>query len=278
MNRKAKQSILYTHTEIAKEWDESNLENIEDITYGSNKKVGWVCSHGHRWNAKVCDRTLKGSGCPYCAGIVPIAGKTDVATVYPQLIDEWDYQRNGSPEKYLPFSNKKVSWICKTCGQQWFAKLEDRTQKQQGCPYCSGRVPISGKNDLATVFPELLSEWNYQKNKISPHNVLPFSNRKVWWTCSHGHEWQAIIANRTSQDKGCPYCSGRKPIVGINDLATTHPVLAQEWCYEKNRNLTPHDVSAGSNLSVWWQCKKGHLFKTRINRRTTFGTKCPFCK
>lgn len=31
--------------------------------------------------------------------------------------------------------------------------------------------------------------------------------------------------------------------VGINDLATVNPELANEWNYEKNYPLTPMDVS-----------------------------------
>ena len=32
------------------------------------------------------------------------------------------------------------------------------------------------------------------------------SARKVWWICVQGHEWRAIISNRTKHGQGCPYC------------------------------------------------------------------------
>ena len=50
-------------------------------------------------------------------------------------------------------------------------------------------------------------------------NVTPNSHKKVWWKCSKGHEWQAVVASR-NRGSGCPYCSGRKAISGINDLET----------------------------------------------------------
>lgn len=32
------------------------------------------------------------------------------------------------------------------------------------------------------------------------------SHKKVWWQCEKGHEWTAVIANRTAQESGCPFC------------------------------------------------------------------------
>ena len=75
-----------------------------------------------------------------------------------------------------------------------------------GCPYCSGRLVVKGKNDLQTINPILASEWDYEKNdKLTPMDVLPNSNKKVWWKCIKGHEWQARIADR-NKGRGCPVC------------------------------------------------------------------------
>ena len=51
---------------------------------------------------------------------------------------------------------------------------------------------------------------------------------------------------------------GKKTVVGVNDLKTTHPELLDEWDYEKNNKLGifPEKVSRGSNEKVWWICKK----------------------
>ena len=63
---------------------------------------------------------------------------------------------------------------------------------------------MSGVNDLATVMPELVKEWDYNKNTIGPENYLPKSGKKVWWKCQTcGHEWEAVIRNRT-KGHGCP--------------------------------------------------------------------------
>lgn len=38
----------------------------------------------------------------------------------------------------------------------------------------------------------------------------------------------------------------------IKNLSETNPELAKEWNPTKNGSLTPSDVTAGSNKSVWW--------------------------
>ena len=41
---------------------------IDDIAYGSHKKLQWRCKKGHEWNADVNNRTSRQYNCPYCMG------------------------------------------------------------------------------------------------------------------------------------------------------------------------------------------------------------------
>ena len=95
---------------------------------------------------------------------------------------------------------------------------------------------------------QLMAEWDWEKNNelgFDPKTLTLGSNKKVWWKCSKGHEWQAVINNRT-KGSGCPCCAGQKVIKGYNDLQTTNPTLANEWNNEKNNGLTPIDVTTNS--------------------------------
>ncbi len=57
---------------------------------------------------------------------------------------------------------------------------------------------IVGQNDLATVNPDLAAEWHPTKNNcLRPTQVTAGSNRKVWWKGTCGHEWEAVIGNRS---------------------------------------------------------------------------------
>ena len=89
---------------------------------------------------------------------------------------------------------------------------------------------------------QLMAEWDWEKNNplgLSPNELVMGCGKKAWWKCASGHEWQASIANRAIRNTGCPYCSGRKAISGINDLETLHPDIAKEWNTEKNGDLLP---------------------------------------
>ena len=137
---------------------------------------------------------------------------------------------------------------------------------------------IVGKNDLATLKPDLVKEWNFEKNgNLLPSSMKLSSNRKVWWKCKFGHEWQAIIADRVHKHTGCPVCSNHKLLIGFNDLQTVFPDLAEEWNYEKNKGLLPSQVVYGSAKIVWWKCYKGHEWKAPICARVNKCASCPYC-
>ena len=123
---------------------------------------------------------------------------------------------------------------------------------------------------------QLMAEWNWEKNNelnFEPGTLTLGSNKKAWWKCSNGHEWQASIAHRNNGRK-CPYCAGKKTLKGYNDLQTVNPLLAREWNYEKNNGLTPVDVMSSSGKKVWWICDKGHEWEATIVKRNR-GTNCP---
>lgn len=196
---------------------------------------------------------------------------------YPDIADEWDFEKNHSntPENIAAGSNKSVYWICKK-GHRWKAKISNRTYNNTGCPYCSGRMAISGENDLATKCPEILSDWNYEKNEgLSPDSLLPGSNKKVWWKCKNNHEWMAQINSRV-KGNGCPYCANQKVWAGFNDLATMRPELVKEWDYEKNGNLSPQEIVYRTEKKVWWICEYGHSWNASVYNRAN-GHNCPTC-
>ena len=133
-----------------------------------------------------------------------------------------------------------------------------------------------GVNDLQTTNPELVSEWDYEKNgELKPSDVLYGTNKKVWWKCSKGHEWLSSPHNRRNGN-GCPYCSGRLPIIGETDLESKYPNIAKEWNYNKNGSITPKDVTYGSSKKYWWCCSKGYEWQTSVEHRTA-GERCPIC-
>lgn len=128
----------------------------------------------------------------------------------PELLKQWAYDLNPVlPSEIAVNYNKKVWWRCEVCGYEWEASPNNRN-KGVGCPCCSGRVPEIGENDLKTVNPNLVKEWDYSRNEKEPEQYKPNSGKKAWWTCSCcGHNWEAEIRSR-NRGHGCPKCSRLK--------------------------------------------------------------------
>jgi hypothetical protein len=98
---------------------------------------------------------------------------------------------------------------CNKCNNVWNYTW-DLIQRGCACPYCVGKR-VSYENSLAKVRPDLIKEWNFEKNKISIEEVSPRSSKKYWWICSRcGNEWQADVRNRNALTKemstNCPKC------------------------------------------------------------------------
>ena len=138
------------------------------------------------------------------------------------------------------------------------------------------RVYSEKAQSLLSLNRTLALEWNYEKNgELHPEHVTSNSNKKVWWKCSVGHEWQATIQSRNTE-KGCPFCSGRVVISGVNDLQTLNPTLAKEWNIEKNDGISPSSVKSNSGKKVWWKCANGHEWQATVAKRNA-GSGCPIC-
>ena len=278
MAEKKEKQYVSDNARLMAEWDwEKNNElgfEPNKLTCGSDKKVWWKCCKGHEWEATIGSRN-RGCNCPYCAGMLVIKGENDLQTVNPNLAKEWNYEKNIglAPIDVSPYSHKKIWWKC-NAGHEWQASVAKRSIGQN-CPFCSGKKAWPGYNDLSITNPELISEWDFAKNKSSIYEYRPMSNEKVWWICEKAHSWSAAISKRVAGEK-CPICQGKKILIGFNDLETTHPSLIQEWDYEKNNGITPTDISKGADTKVWWKCKRNHSWQAAVSSRVS-GVGCPHC-
>ena len=274
-------TLASEHPQLLEEWHPKLNADIspEEFTPGSSRRVWWKCSKGHEWQAAIKSR-VTGTGCPVCANRKVNPGENDLATRYPEIAAQWHPVKNGkrTPRDVVAGNCSKVWWLCDK-GHEWQAPITSRTCNGNGCPVCSGRVVVPGKNDLASIFPAIAAQWHPTKNgDLTPDQVAPYCNRKVWWQCNRNHTYLARIAKKVQEDTGCPYCSNRKVLVGFNDLATTDPEIAEQWNPELNGELTPQMVTAGCHKKVWWQCRAEHVWKAVIySRAGPQRAGCPVC-
>lgn len=213
--------------------------NLARLGTGTTEKVWWLCSQGqdfpHEYRLSPASRVAPlHSGCPYCNGKRAIPGLTDFLSWSKSAMPEKDFELefgpdqgripspdDGVPEliqldRLLPGSNVRIQWVCPRgdCGFSYLASPSERGVGQD-CPACAGKQVHVGVNDLASQSPKVASQWHPTRNGSStPDQFVKGSNKKVWWMCPEGHEWDAAIGSRTGHMKsGCPSCaeSGYRP-------------------------------------------------------------------
>jgi hypothetical protein len=264
--------------DAAAEWHPTRNGDVSptDVTPGAARVSWWRCAAGHEWEAAVDNRTAGKTGCPYCAGKLASPDR-NLAVCHPDIAAEWHPTRNGDlrPEHLPPASVTTVWWRCRD-GHEWEVPVATRTGTNNGCPSCAGRFPTPERN-LAVLHPELAAQWHPTRNGVvSPTEVAAHSDRKVWWRCEAGHEWEAIIKNRTVAKTPCPYCPRQWATPEWN-LAVLYPDLAAEWHPTRNGDLRPERLTPASPTKVWWRCSQGHEWETLVSTRTYDKTGCPYC-
>lgn len=270
-------SLASLNPKLASEWHPTKNDELtpHDVTRGQKEKFWWVCDEcNHDYDSTIYNR-LNNHGCPYCSGR-KINKEDSIAILYPILLDEWDFKKNGEigldVYKISRCSNQKAWWNCKQCQGSWDAAVATRT-KGHGCPYCMGQKPTI-ESCLFKTNPKLSSEWHPILNgELTPHDVLPHTNQKVWWMGECGHEWETSVGGR-SEGQGCVYCSGQKVLIGFNDMWTTAPEIA-------NMLLNPEDgykYTKGSGVFVFWKCPDcDSKLEKEIKNVSTNGLRCKMC-
>jgi hypothetical protein len=221
-------------------------------------------------------RRSRGCGCSVCDGKRIVSGVNDLKYLAPNLAKEWDYSKNEvEPNSVALHNHEKFYWLCSKCGHSWRTSPNNRASGK-GCPKCSGHVVDPEINSLATMNPLLRNQWDNEKNApLTAWDVAAYDNRNYYWICENGHSFPASPANRMKGTR-CPYCTGKLPVVGVNDFATICPAAAVEWHPTENGDKHPEDYLPNSHDEVYWLCKEGHTWKTSIESRTR-GSQCKEC-
>lgn len=252
-------NLLKNNSDLMSEYNyEKNKDiDLDKLTVGSGKKVWWICGKGHEYECTVNHRFFEGNNCPYCSNQKILEGYNDLITTNPEVLKYWDYEKNDElgiyPNKVSKGTHKKVWWLC---DKKHSYEQEIRSKVNGvGCPVCSNRIILKGYNDLATTNPELLKEWDYEKNNFTPNSISKGKEILVWWKCPNCGNSYSCYAYSKKENVGCPYCSNLKKQIGFNDIFTLEPLWKEAWDYEKNI-INPEEISRRSKKKIWWICSE----------------------
>jgi len=233
--------LTTTHPHLITEWNYNKNTEIlpNQITYGTTKKVWWICNKcKFEWEASPNNRS-KGTGCPVCANRIILSGINDLATLFPNVAKKWHPSLNIlKPNQVAPKSHQKAYFICNNDSNHYFqTRIDHMVNTDIKCPICANQKILKGFNDLKTTHPKLVEEWDYEKNtNIFPENITYGTTRKVWWKCKKGHCWKASVSSRAgSQKAGCPICK-KELFISFPEKCLSY-YLSKHFIIEENKKF-----------------------------------------
>ena len=248
-------NLKYLFPLVVEAWDYKKNDPIqpEHIAPYSKKKFWWVCKNcKNQWTTKVDNRT-RGSGCPKCS--LPIRKKTWLANKLKKTsfgkensfaVSEWHPTKNGNkkPEDYLSGSAVQVWWLCKKCNNEWLAQIKHRSSGSK-CPPCANVIAgeklrltlLTDENNFKVKFPHIAKEWHPKKNENKkPEDYAFSSNKKFWWRCEKGHEWEQSLNNRAGKGSNCPKCVNQSSGPELRVLSELEYFFAITHRYKLEKN------------------------------------------
>ena len=137
------------------------------------------------------------------------------------------------------------------------------------------RLPAPPEEEsLAFLYPELVKEWDYEKNfPLTPDLFASKTHHRVWWICAKNHSWDTVVKNRTLNNSGCPDCHEDK-LAEIKRLA-----IENMHHYAKNHggSCDTTNYINSSNGSTQWTCSEGHIWNARKDYIIDKNNWCPKC-
>ncbi len=132
---------------LAREWHPTRNGNLKpsEVTAYSKRIVWWYLPYDDpvtgnhfdfEWKASICSRNARKTSCPYLTGNAVWPGFNDLATVNPELANEWHPEKNRRIMANMVRANSCIKrwWLCQM-GHEWRASPNSRF-KGANCPKC----------------------------------------------------------------------------------------------------------------------------------------------
>jgi len=210
--------------DLAQEFSSRNLPlTAKDMIPTSHKRVWWDCSKpfcGYPWKTSVKNRVRISSGCPACAGKVATP-QNNLTVTHPHLAEHYSGKNKLPAKKVIAGTHHLLWWDCPDCKEEFQATGTSRVIANHAfCPKCAKSqrkkrsTPVDARISFASLFPDLAKQ--YSPNNPQPADQLflkPGDDPIISWQCQntdYGHEWQARLSSRISNDIGCPECHFKK--------------------------------------------------------------------
>jgi len=278
--------LSQSHPALAAQWDwERNFYKPSDVTPGSDREVHWIHDRcGQRITAAINSRVRawdEGSanqGCYICVG--KTRGRSNkILKIPPWLAEEAVHDPRKLLACHLPARSLAFRlWKCpdENCGHIYCSRVCDRLDpesptERQGCPseyHWKGGVDLRRHPDFLEMFVKTSINRGFD-----PHR-FPAQCKVRWQGKVCGHRFSAAFET-VYEAGGCVTCLNRKKQAGF---LVSDSRLTREFVRVPNfPDLTPANITRGSDKVAVWRGACGHTFHYAIFRRTTDKQNCNIC-
>ena len=273
------------------------------------------------------------NGCHQCAR--GISNTYSFLACYPEVAKSIDFKATikaweKEPKKYIhttcledcnkitPKTKKRAIFKCLKYPEHdnWDTTINNRTNKDNGCPQCSLvhiiKLKLKNGNNLLAVYPEIAKSIDFEKTleayKKNPKKyahitcledcskITPASSKRAIFKCLKNPEhdnWDTRIDHRTCMNNGCHQCA--RGISNTYSFLACYPEVAKSIdfkatikAWEKEPKKYIHTTCLEDCNKITPKTKKRAIFKclkypehdnwdTTISNRTNKGNGCPQC-
>ena len=144
---------------------------------------------------------------------------------HPFLVKEYSNINILKPEEVPCNYSTHLHWVCSSCNNKWSSRISIRLNpknKLKKYTTCRGkclseaakeeniRKSLEKYGSFKKNYPDLMKEFDYEKNIVDPDKVTRFSHQVANWKCNLGHSWPSTFANRSASENNCPKCRNFK--------------------------------------------------------------------
>lgn len=246
-------------TDLVDRWDNILNDDINTISYMSNKKYYFKCPNNKHESTPYILHDItsfknKNIKCKKCNSFAQYI----INTFDEEYLDKiWSNKNNKSPWDVSSKSDKSFWFNCLNNPNHTYEKSLYHFSNGSRCPYCSNHK-ITKENSLGVIFPEVKKIWSVQNSK-SIYEYSPSSSIGVYWKCENGiHEdYYREIARSNTHNFKCPECSKilssksrRKNLKGLQFNELTPIGINEKLTQDKKRVYWDCLCSCGNTCSV----------------------------
>lgn len=238
--------------EKSKYWSNKNELIPREVFKGSHVKYWFDCDKcGHNFETSInsITRINDNTWCPFCTN-QKLCDNNDCQQCFEKSFAShekskyWSDKNEVKPREMFKGTTKKYWFNCDQCTHEFDTSLANIKTHNRWCPFCTNQK-LCDNNNCESCFEksfasyEKSNQWS-DKNKVIPRQVFKCTNKKFWFNCNDGHEFEIKLYAISRKNGGCSICVNKTEKKLYEQLLIIyHNINRQfrtDWCKNPDTN------------------------------------------